>query len=1529
MKARIPYTARYMRIHSRFILFLIGALFVMSSEGVAQLKASFYANVTTGCAPLVVQFTSNSTGSPTSYQWNLGNGTTVASGNSAPSTTYLNPGVYTVSLTISNGSGTHNETKTGYIVVRDNPIVGFTGSPLAGCPGTTVNFSNSTNPNGTSATYTWYFGDGGTSNSPNPSYTYNNSGKYKVQLYATNNYGCKKLFERVQYVEIYDRPSINFTVNPADICVAGTSVSFSGTANGKSPLTYSWQFGDGGTGGGQNTSHVYNGPAPKTYNVELQVTDGNGCTNKITKQDAVRLHHNKASFTAPIEVCPGTPVTFTNTSTTLPASCTWTFGDGGGSNAISPTHIYSTPGTYTVKLETNVSGCNDAFTKTIKVLQPPDASFTTDPDSACPAPVTVLFKPNNNYPNYLWEFGDGTPGNSQTMPSHLYNANGQYVARLIVTDAKGCKDTVSKLVKIYDLGDTITATPREGCVPLEVNFKAHAVVPPAVVPPFTPYPFGVKIYHWDFGDGSSFSGPNSTVSHIYVNPGEYKVISTITTNNGCTAKDTFIVRAGTPPLASFVIPTRVCHREAIQFVNTTPEPVNGHWWDFGDGTIDTTSANPTHQYFPGTYTVKYIAYYNGCPSNLVTRSIIIDSPDAKFAYKTSCHKDSLKYIWFRNENTGATTWTWHYGDGQTSTAFEEVHLYPAYGTYSVMMVAHNANSNCYDTMIHDVKIINPTAFLVASDTVTCKGRPVKFTASVIGSGVDSFKWQSTNGASTPLYPRDTCSYVFTDSGVHKVTATLYDEHGCPQVASKDILVSQPVARFGAAPRDGCVPVNVLFTDSSIAFRSNLPIVQRKWDFGDGTVYSTVNNTISYTYGNAGAYTVKLVIKDFLGCMDSLSKPGYIKAYKPKASFGVDDKNCVGAPLGISNTSQNASTYWWDFGNGNTSTAAQPAPIYHTAGVYTITLVAKDGNDCFDTFSKTISIQKPTSMFSMTDSLSVCPPLSVKFNVTATGIKNWMWTFNDSNATSLKSPNKLFTYSAKHKITLVVTDTLGCKDSLTKYVDILGYTGGFSYTPLKGCVPLEVEFTSVLNNIPFVIWDFNDGYTEAATSGTTKHTYTFPGTFTPKLIFTDGKGCTSSNPGTDPIEVDDAVAHFTSTPLCEYSDVEFTDSSYGYFSNIVSRAWRFNDSIASIAPVVTVPYKEPGQYKVRLIVRNQNGCMDTLEKYITINPSPEIDAGADTVICVKDSATLYPSGGISYRWSPASYLDCDTCMNPKAAPPKRFVYTVEGTDIHGCKNTDTVEVDTKSKVVAIAGEGGEICDLQSFELKASGAQTYEWFPAYSLDNNKVPNPKASPHETTNYMVVSYEGSCIPDTDLVKVTVYPLPTVEARGATTIIAGSATDLQAQGTHINRFAWSPPEDLSCVDCSAPIARPTKTTTYTVTVYTDRNCVDSDKVTITVLCDESQVFMPNTFTPNGDGQNDIFYPRGAGLSNIESLRVYTRWGELVFERTGFAMNDESAGWDGNFKGRELPPDVYVYTLFVKCDDGEMMKLKGDISIVR
>lgn len=1544
---------------SRYGKFLLLILFPLLAgiNSRAQLVADFYTYDTSRCVNgLPVNITNTSTGSPTSYSWTLTNGTvTLTSAYQNPSFLLSSPGTYTVTLQIFNGSSTAQKIKTSYIVVHDTPHVDFSASTTAGCAPLNVNFTNLSTPSGSSATYTWYYGDG--NNDATGVHTYTTVGTRSVTLTATNNWGCTNTRTKTNYISINPKPSGNMVASQRDFCKAPDTVTFTASASGVTPLTYAWWASDGWTATGTPATHIFSGPVGNSYAVRLITTDANGCKDTLNAPNYINLYNVKASFTSPSSVCFGSPITFTNTSTPAPGTeiSTWDLGNQTNVHLPSPVDTYYVAGTYTIKLNYSVSGCVDTTSKQITVYPKNIIDFNWTPDTPCPAPIPITFHPTPaTLAGYSWTFGDITSANNTshlTTPSHLYQQNGIYTVSLVTTDSHGCQDSITKLdtLKIYDLEVGIGVDTAEGCAPLKIDFGAtdstHTVLPPAT---WAPYPYPIKSYSWDFGDPASGSNNTSALaqpSHVYNDTGHYTITLTITTKNNCTATQTFKIRVGAPPIASFTGPTRICYSDLAIFTNTTSTtlPINAWQWNFdvvNNSEGGDTARNGSHKFNnPGIDTVGLISLYNGCPSQIYKRGIKIDAPKAKFDVSYKCNKDSTHYVAFKNKSIGATSWVWDFGDGTpTTTVFSPLHLYTAPGNYTVRLTTYNDTTNCHDTVTTNVFIFNPIVKILANDTTVCRDDTVHFTMSTTNVLAQNYWWFVNNSFKYyGLIGDSLFDYQFTTTGTFNVLGYIADDHGCLDTAVQKVLVTRPTPNFTGSPVSGCTPFTVTFNDNSTATPGSA-IVNRFWDFGNG-VTTTTNTTITRQYNNPGNYDVRLVLTDDNGCRDSSWQFGYIQAHHPLPAFTIADTACLGDAMSVGNGSTFTDTSIWDFGdNTGLIYSSSPTHTYSATGVYTVRLLVRDQYGCKDSLIKTnaVAVIKPVADFTFGDSVSACIPHPVNFKSTSSAgnyVSYW-WDFGDGSApTTLTVDSASHVYLAPgiYKIYLAVENTWGCKDTVSKTLNILGYSGSGTYTSKAGCVPLTDTFKVLnLNNVPSIVWDFNDGST-ATTSGGGEvvHTYVTPGAYLPKLLLVDSKGCTATSPGSDSIKVDVTNADFTWGPACKNGTVSFMDASKGMFSNMTAWLWTFDDNTTSTSNVPKHTYGPDGNYPVTLIATSANGCKDTVTKMVTINPLPNIDAGADTTICLHDSATLYPTGGVSYVWSPANYLNCTSCTNPLAAPPAKYKYIVQGTDANGCKNIDSVFINIKTKVSSIVGDGGEICDKDTLHLYVKGGKSYIWTPGESLDDNTLYDPIATPHKTTNYMVVAYEGRCIPDTNYVKVIVHPLPTVHAKGEQTIVAGNTADLQASGELIRKFAWSPADLVSCADCPFTTVKPSRTTTFTIKAYTDYGCVDSDKVTIHVLCDKSQLFIPNTFTPNGDGQNDVFYPRGTGLDNIKSIRIYNRWGEVVYQREAFALNDQSAGWDGTYKGVVLPPDVFVYIIEAYCDNGEIMTIKGDVTIVR
>jgi gliding motility-associated-like protein len=1297
-------------------------------------------------------------------------------------------------------------------------------------------------------------------------------------------------------------------------------------------MTSYWAFGDGGTGTGSPITHTYG--ASGFYTVKLVVTDGNGCKDSLTRPSYIHVGAMVAAFTYPATACVGSTVVFTNTSTPF-LLANWDFGDGGASTSGTGVHAYGTPGTYNVRLIVSDGTCADTIIHSITILPKPVATFTITPEKPCPPPATITY--TSTVPpgsTVVWHYGDGGTG-SGTTSTHTYSGIGVYTVSMIVTSPAGCIDTVKRLDTMLDLWLTIGATPISGCKPLTVNFNAAAFTS---VPFVSTYPYGPLTYSWDFGDGSS-PGSGATPSHTYTAVGTYNAVVTVTTGNGCTKTATINIHVGSPPVVTFTAaPRHICYGDSVVFTATVVSgPVDLFVWDFGDGGSSTSSTTITHTYsIPGIFTVTLTPYYLGCKGTpfILTNYITVDSPKAIIAHKYNCSPKTR--VNFGDSSLGDDTHIWYFGDGGSSTADNPVHDYPALGTYTVMLTTYNISSGCRDTAYTIIDLFDLTLNIIASDTAICRNETVNFTSVVTGGVAASYEWY-INGFIEPwnIYP--TLLDTFNTTGWFTIRLITVDGHQCKDTITKTnyVIVAKPVANFSASPVSGCWNLPVLFTDASTDVMPGTFFTNFNWAFGDGGTASVGTPTVSHTYMSAGVYDVREIVTDNIGCKDTLTRPAYITVWRPVPSFYASTTTpCVNSNVTFTNTS-GASTYIWRFGDGATSTVTSPTHAYTAPGLYNVTLVATDSHGCVDsiTMPSYINVTKPNAAFNMSDSFSVCPPLNVSFTNLSTGATSYYWSFGDGNTSVVPSPTNLYLVPGADTVMLVATNIYGCKDTARRIVRLYGYAGAFSYSPLTGCVPLTVNFNAVVSNVSSLTWDFADGVvTTIATpsTATISHTYTLPGAYVPKLILSDNTGCQNSSVGLDTIKVDQITPKFTTNPnpICEKGTFTFIDSSTSYWMPVNSWLWQYDGTSSTLAsPTHTL--NAAGTYSVILTVTNAWGCTATIAKDIIVRPPPIIDAGPDTVVCVGDPATLLGTGGVSYVWDPPATLSCTSCNPTLATPTVQSTYTVVGTDVYGCKGTDTVTVGLRTHTFASGWGDTTVCRGTPVPLYDTGGTKFTWIPAAGLSSSTIWNPIAAPQATTTYTVIAQLGSCIPDTNYITVVVNPLPTVDAGPDQRLLAGSQAQIRATGTLMDQIRWSPSESLSCDSCIDPVASMSVTTTYKIDVKTEFGCPASDSVTIYIFCDNSQVFIPNSFTPNGDGQNDVFYPRGMGLKSIKTFRIYNRWGELLFEKEGINLNDASVGWDGFYSGGSPRPDVYVYLLEATCYTGETIFIKGDVTIIR
>ena len=404
--------------------------------------------------------------------------------------------------------------------------------------------------------------------------------------------------------------------------------------------------------------------------------------------------------------------------------------------------------------------------------------------------------------------------------------------------------------------------------------------------------------------------------------------------------------------------------------------------------------------------------------------------------------------------------------------------------------------------------------------------------------------------------------------------------------------------------------------------------------------------------------------------------------------------------------------------------------------------------------------------------------------------------------------------------------------------------------------------------------------------------------------------------------------------CAPTQITFAGALIKPDTSAIKWNWVFdNGNTSSLQMPPTQPYNNAGVYNIRLIASIAEGCSDTAKYITTIFNKPIVDAGQGGTICNNQTIKLIPAGADTYTWNSNASLSCLLCDTTLANPKVKTTYYVTGTTINGCTNSDSVVVDVKQPFKITVSKGDSICKGEFASLNAFGTDNFEWKPPTWLNNPNVSNPISQPDTSITYMVVGQDSAnCYTDTGYVKIKVYPIPFVNITNGNlvTLEVGKTVILNTQTSlDVISFLWAPPQGLSCTSCSNPTVSTRENITYKVKASNAGNCSSTDEIKVSMLCGKASIFVPNTFSPNGDGMNDVFYPRGNGLGQVKSLRIFNRWGQVVFQKTNFTANDASMGWDGRMNGTDLPSDVYVYFLEVYCINNEVVTFKDNVSLLR
>lgn len=1146
----------------------------------------------------------------------------------------VRPISYTVSLIDSSFCGLDTAVRT--ITIIEPPIASFTAVDTI-CSGDAVAFTNTSS--GTFNSSNWAFGDGATSTNTNPTHTYSNTTlspiTRTVRLIINNTTAATCRDTAFRNIVILPQPTARFIMNDEainDNSVTGCDsifVNFVDTSINAS--SYQWDFDNNGS-----VDFTGKNPGIRKFlastTVRLRVLTANGCDHEITK--TINIFRTPVAGFSVASVCVNQTASFTDTSRQFPGnnitSRIWNFGDpaSGGANTstlTNPTHVYNTPGIYTVRLIVNsANGCRDTVDQTLNVQFPPAINFTPSNLSGCSPLVLNL---NNTTTGadptqYVWKRND-TVFSSAISPSLTFinnkNTNDTIRIKLVAQTTFGCRDSLTRTIIVFPnpiAGFTANTLPT--CNPSPINFLNTSS--------------GSVSFNWDFGDGNTSNLPSPT--HQYTNNSNqimvYNARLIAQSANAC--RDTFTMPVIVYPNQTFSVNTNVdsgCTPLQVQFPSFPA--IVSYQWDFGDAQ-SSTAASPSHTYQnftanPIEYTARGILTNAfGCVDTVFKTIKVFPIVNTFFTSSNiaGCHPLNIN---FNNQSSGADSFKWVYGDGDSllqNSLSTANHTFVNTGTEAinrtVILTAYSGDS-CTNVFQRNITVYPLVRARFTIDTVECN--PFIIQADNRSINANRYYWYVNNSLVDSVQNKEFTLTNNTNAAVeYDIRLQAISIYGCADdTVIRVRVLPSPEAQFITDVNSGCEPLEINFTNQSITGLNYF------WDFGDGTNSNTSNVNFTKTYSNTGRAPleriVKLVVQNADGCIDSLERTVTVFPFVNANFLLSDTVACSPLIAQVSNTSQNTINYAWFVDNVLVDTNANP--LFNIANntaidrVVTIRLVASSAYGCVEEFTRTVRIlPRPRADFLVSNPI-IKFPLNT-FNIVNQNIQaglNYVWDFGDGNTSTNANPGThTYVNPGTYTIQLVVFNAQ-CSDTLERIVvieppsPIVNFSGSGI-----GCAPFTLTFNNTTLYANRYEWDFGDGNT--SNEENPSHTYTIPGTYSVRLIGIGDGG-------------QDVLVHVDSVTVYEIPNAYFISQPRTVFIpsdpvvmfNLSTGAnqffWDFGDGFTSTEISPEHYYTAPGDYTIRLIARNEFGCLDTFR----VTNAVRAEAGG--TVRVPNAFTPNPNG----------------------------------------------------------------------------------------------------------------------------------------------------------------------------------------------------------------------------------------------------------------------------------------------------------------
>ncbi|MCU0418231.1 MAG: PKD domain-containing protein [Cyclobacteriaceae bacterium] len=616
---------------------------------------------------------------------------------------YNTAGTYAISL-FARPTGTGQPIETTHILTIDPlsaPSLDFVN--LTRCTSTPVDFVLSSNQ--PLVSFDWSFGDGNVSALANPSHSYAAAGSYPVSLRVEAANGCRNF--AASAISIYDPPTPSFTAPSGLVCTGGETTFVNTTPDVfDGNLVYEWSVDGSAVASTRDLSLVFATTGTKT--VQL-VTSLPGCSNS-NSQSIGPVQTGPTTDFSFAGICEDNQTVFTNGTTGSVTSYTWNFGDGNASTSASPTHVYTTPGTYQATLSaSSANGCVNSKTAAVVIRTVPQTNFSLDlPPFSCsgsPAQFRDATPPpaDSNISSWVWAFGDASAGTGTgSLPTYTYAQAGDYTVRLTTTTNVGCVGFFEKMISILP-SPTVDFTVTPACVGQNTVFTESG-------------PSTTTAWQWIIAS-SSYTVRQPT--HRFSTPGNFTAQLRATAPNQCIGTRTKAVVVPVLPALDFSVTNNCVNREA-RFEEANPggtDPAAAWTWTFGDGGTGTGSPSLHAFAATGSYPVRMdVTRQSGCIYSLTKSIVVGPGPTASFVATPTIGPPPLN-VAFTNTSSNATSYVWQFNDAVNSTTTQPSPLFTfsETGVYPVELTARD-NNGCQSvsTQMIFAVVAAPDAFAVAA-----------------------------------------------------------------------------------------------------------------------------------------------------------------------------------------------------------------------------------------------------------------------------------------------------------------------------------------------------------------------------------------------------------------------------------------------------------------------------------------------------------------------------------------------------------------------------------------------------------------------------------------------------------------------------------------------------------------------------------------------------------------------------------------------------------------------------------------------